>query len=62
MSKKGGGTSGNPKLTLLWQTDPQQAAAKVRAALEGVRAEDAARTLGVGRRTLFRWLKKMGDT
>lgn len=55
---KAGTTMGNPELTALWVVAPKKAAAQVRAAMKGQTAEAAARALGVGRTTLFRWLKR----
>lgn len=48
----------NPQLSALWLVDPAQAAAKVIAALQSATTlGEAAKALGVGRRTLYRWLK-----
>jgi predicted DNA-binding transcriptional regulator AlpA len=50
--------SGNPTLSALWLTDPAKAAAEVTAALRvAMTLNEAADTLGVGRKTLYRWLK-----
>ena len=50
--------SGNPTLSALWLTNPAKAAAEVTAALRtAVTLGEAADALGVGRRTLYRWLK-----
>jgi hypothetical protein len=49
----------NPHLSALWLTDPAKAAATVAAAVRNTKTfEEAARSLGVGRRTLYRWLDR----
>jgi len=59
MSFKGGGAPRNPELTLLWQRDPSQAAQQVLRALRmSPSLFEAAELLGVGHRTLCRWIAK----
>jgi hypothetical protein len=53
---RGGGASGNPRLTALWQIDQHEAARRVREAMVGRTVPEAARELRVGLRTLRRWL------
>jgi transposase-like protein len=48
----------NPTLTALWMTDPAKAAAEVSAVLRSTTSlSAAAKALGVGRRTLYRWMR-----
>jgi hypothetical protein len=48
----------NPSLSLLWLTDAPAAAAQVTRAIRMTMSlTDAAANLGIGRRTLCRWLK-----
>jgi hypothetical protein len=53
---RGGGASGNPGLTALWQIDQREAGRRVREAMNGRTVPEAARELGIGLRTLRRWL------
>jgi hypothetical protein len=55
-NKKHGGGAGNRELTALWQLNPAEAARRVREAYTGCDRREAARKLGVGLRTLCRWL------
>lgn len=50
--------SGNPQLVALMIAAPQQAHAKIRAAMRGRSVTEAAIKLGVNRRTLTRWLEQ----
>jgi transposase len=51
------GASGNPSLSQLWRRDPEAAARQVTTAIRmTVSLEDAAENLGIGKRTLYRWL------
>ncbi len=52
----GGGASGNPTLTALWRVDPVKAANTVRNAMNGHSVAEAAKILGIGLRTLRRWI------
>jgi hypothetical protein len=54
--KRHGGGAGNQELTALWVIDSAKATERVRAALSGRTVEKAAKELGVGLRTLRRWL------
>jgi len=55
--------SQNPTLSALFLSDPEKAKVQVRRALKkaGGNADEAAAALNIGRRTLFRWLKKYPD-
>lgn len=53
---RGGGASGNPELTALWQIDQREAARRVRETMNGRTVPEAARELRIGLRTLRRWL------
>jgi len=56
---KAGQSPGNPQLSALWIVDPQAAARKVAIVVAGSKSKaDAARTLGVGLKTLWTWLKR----
>ena len=48
----------NPTLTARWQTEPDEVATEVLRALEDATVEEAAEALGVGTRTLWRWLRE----
>jgi len=50
----------NPHLSSLWNVDRAAAVVIVQDALRGRTIEEAAKALGVGRRTLHRWLKEKG--
>ena len=51
--------SRNPHLSARWTTAPAEAAHTVLTALRGAATiADAAKALGVGRRTLYRWLRE----
>jgi len=57
---RGAATSGNVELSLQWLTDREGAAERCIAALKATdwNVEKAAEKLNVGRRTLYRWMKK----
>lgn len=49
----------NPHLSALWLTNPMQAAHQVATAVRNTKTfEEAAKSLGIGRRTLYRWLER----
>ena len=57
MKLRGGGPPSNPRLAAMWQVDAAAAAREVLGALDKhASVTDAAAELGVGRRTLFRWM------
>jgi transposase-like protein len=51
-------TARNPTLSARWTTAPDEVAAEVLRALDGKTVGEAAEALGVGERTLWRWIRE----